>query len=145
MIFLPWIMPWLQCSKNELQTISLLPPRTFNWNTFQTFCSLHPYKFIPVKSRHVSGSQSEIWEQKWEQNQVLTHLPKGCRVRQSVQGGALSPRRYRRWRLLHPPYSCLYSDTTPMTVRKGWFHFPAFALLPIMHLKIIIKAHGTWT
>lgn len=57
--------------KNELEMISLLPPWTFNENIFQAFCSLHPYKFILVRSSHVAGSRSEIWEWKWK-NQVLT-------------------------------------------------------------------------
>ena len=46
--------------KNELKMISLLPQWTFYWNIFRTFCGLHPYKFILVRSSHGSGSQGEI-------------------------------------------------------------------------------------
>lgn len=42
--------------KNELKIISMLAPWTFNRDIVWVFCSLHPYKFILVRSSHVSGS-----------------------------------------------------------------------------------------
>lgn len=148
MIFLSWKMPLLQCSKNELEMISLLPLWTFPWNVFKAFCSWHPYKFILVRSSHVAGSQSEIWEWKWKRHQVLTHSPEEFRTKQAVQ--AVGPGQGTAGGICgFPSHPCYCSDATSRANESNERRDPITLPWPGHHsyirLKRIIKAHGAWT